>query len=278
MKDLGAQLRQLVDRIVDAQLVAGHWPRADDHGVPAIDVDGRVVVVGDPDERRQRLALRARAEDQHLAGLVLVELDRADQGILRHVDVAEVARDVQVLAHRAPDHADLAADVDGNVDCLLHAVDVGGERGDEDPPLPLRDDLTERLADETLRAGHPRPLGVGRVREQEIDAAVAELGEAAYIRTEAVHRRVIELPVARVQDASGLGLQHDGDRVGNRVRHPHEFRPERAKLNRAGLGVDLPQLRGAQKPVLVQLRFDEPERQPRRPDLIHAHLAEQVRQ
>ena len=42
--------------------------------------------------------------------------------------------------------------------------------------------------------------------------------------------------------------------------------------------VDLAQLGGAQQAVLVELRLDEPERQPRRPDLAARHLAHQVRQ
>ena len=45
--------------------------------------------------------------------------------------------------------------------------------------MPLRDDLAERLADEPLRAGEAGPLGVRRVAEQEVDAAVADLGELA---------------------------------------------------------------------------------------------------
>ena len=76
-----------------------------------------------------------------------------------------------------PTTHDLAAALDRDVDRLLHAVDVRGERGDEDPAGARRDDLAERLADEPLRAGHARPLGVRRVAEEEVDAAVAELGE-----------------------------------------------------------------------------------------------------
>ena len=100
---------------------------------PRSTVIGRVVVVRDPRQRRQRLALAAGAEDRaprsgryssSSAGRISVALG--------HVDVAEVARDVEVLAHRAADDADLAADLDGDVDRLLHPVDVRGERGDED--------------------------------------------------------------------------------------------------------------------------------------------------
>ena len=36
-------------------------------------------------------------------------------------------------------------------DRLLHAVDVGGERRDQDASLPERNDLPERIADEALR-------------------------------------------------------------------------------------------------------------------------------
>ena len=88
-----------------------------------------------------------------------------------------------------------------HVDGLLHPVDVRGERCDEDPTLPQRDDLAEGLADEPLRPGVAGPLGVRRVAEHEVDAEVAELGETADVRPEAVHGRVVDLVVRRVEDA-----------------------------------------------------------------------------
>ena len=63
-------------------------------------------------------------------------------------------------------------------------------------PLPRRDELAERLADEPLGAGDARPLGVRRVAEQQVDAAVADLREPADVGLQAVDRRVVELPVA----------------------------------------------------------------------------------
>ena len=62
------------------------------------------------------------------------------------------------------------------------------------------------------------------------------------------------------------------------MRHPDELRPEPAELERARLGIELAELGGAQQPVLVELRLDEPERQAGCPDLVHGNLAEQVRQ
>ena len=115
----------------------------------------------------------------------------------------------------------------------------------------------------------PGPLGVRRVAEQQVDAAVADLGEPPDVGPEAVDRRVVELAVARVQDAARRRLDHDRDVVRDRVRHADELEPERAELERRALRLDLEQLGRAQQAVLVELRLDEAERQPRRPDLGH---------
>ena len=86
-----------------------------------------------------------------------------------------------------------------------------------------RDELVEGLAHEPLGAGHARPLGVRRVAEEEVDAAVPELGEPADVGAQAVDRRVVELVVARVQDPAAGGVEHDRDRVGDRVRDADEL-------------------------------------------------------
>src|SRR5207253_3242548 len=106
--------------------------------------------VRDARQRRQRLALAAGAQDQLLARIELVELGWTDEHALRNLHIAEVARDVGVLPHRAPHDANLSSELDGDVDGLLHAMHVRRERRDEDPSLPQRKDLSERLTDDAL--------------------------------------------------------------------------------------------------------------------------------
>ena len=105
-------------------------------------------------------------------------------------------------------------------------------------------------ASPTSRSGarDARTLGVRRVAEHEVDALGAELGEAADIRAQAVHRRMVELPVAGVQDAAGRRLQDDGDGVGDRVRDADEADPEAADLHRILLRPGLFQLDRVQGP------------------------------
>ena len=62
------------------------------------------------------------------------------------------------------------------------------------------------------------------------------------------------------------------------MRHPHELGAERADLDGAVLRHSLAQLGRVQEPVLVELRLEQSERQPRPPDLGHADVAHQVRQ
>ncbi len=62
------------------------------------------------------------------------------------------------------------------------------------------------------------------------------------------------------------------------MRHPYDLHPERPELDRAAVGVDLAQLRRVQEPVLVELRLDQPEREPRGQHRAHPDLAQEVRQ
>ena len=78
--------------------------------------------------------------------------------------------------------------------------------------------------------------------------------------------------------AAARRLEHDRGRVGDRVRHADELEPEGTELDGIVAGHQLPQLGGAEEPVLVELRLDEREREARREHERDAHLAHEVRQ
>ena len=89
---------------------------------------------------------------------------------------------------------------------------------------------------------------------------------------------MVELVVAGVHDAAARRLEHDRGGVRDRVRHADELDPERAELERLVAGGDLAQLRLAREAVLVELRLDQAEREPRGDDDRNVHLAHEVRQ
>ena len=93
-----------------------------------------------------------------------------------------------VLAHRAPDQRDLAAERCGGVDDLLDAVDVRREAGDDDAALAAQERLLQVRADLRLARREARAVGVRRVAAEQQHALGPELREAADVGRLAVDR------------------------------------------------------------------------------------------
>ena len=148
---VAADLVEAIDGFVDRALVAGNRRRREHDGVALVQLHLRVVAVGHPAQRRERLALRSGRDDHELVVAEVVDLARLDHQPGRQVDVPELAADADVLAHRAADERHLAVERRGGVDDLLHAVDVGREARHDDSPLGAREDLLEMRADDRLR-------------------------------------------------------------------------------------------------------------------------------
>ncbi len=88
---------------------------------------------------------------------------------------------------------------DGGVEHLLHAMHVRGEARDDHPAGRLGDDVGDDVADLALGRDEAGNLGVGRVGQQQVDALVAQSGEAGQVGEPAVQRGLVHLEVAGVQ-------------------------------------------------------------------------------
>ena len=112
----------------------------------------RVVAVGHPAQRRQRLALAAGRDHHQLVVREVLDLASGPRASPRGCRCGpSIAADVHVLAHRAADQRDLAPERRGGVHHLLHAVDVRGEAGDDDPPVAAREHLARAAAPRSTR-------------------------------------------------------------------------------------------------------------------------------
>ena len=80
------------------------------------------------------------------------------------VEVAESLCDLDVLHHRATEHADLAVELLRHVNDDLQTVDGRRERRDEDAPLGLGENLLEVGDDGALRGRAARHGRVRRIR------------------------------------------------------------------------------------------------------------------
>ena len=140
-----------------------------------------------------------------------------------------------------------------NVGGLLHAVDARGEGGDQDLPVPKREDRAEGLPT-SFSSQSLGLLGVRRVPEEEIHAAASDLGELPDVGLEA-RRGGDEFPVTRVQDAARLRLDHERSGIrhecATRTSSTGNGKPELER--RSGLGGD--ELGLLREPELVELRL-----------------------
>ena len=84
---------------------------------------------------------------------------------------------------------------------------------------------------------------------------------------------------SRCADAPRRGLDDEGDRVGDRVRHADELDAERPGSSGSSCRrLHFDELRRLTHAVLVELRLHEPQRQARRHDRLDVDLAQEVRE
>ena len=151
-----------------------------------------------------------------------------------------------------------------------------GEAGHDDPAAGLGDHVADDHADIALGRDEAADLGVGRVSEQEIDARIAEAGEAGQVGQSAVQRRLVHLEVAGVQDGVPSGADRDGEGIRDRVVHREELEGPVAELD-VVLLLHQSQV-GVLEASLLELGLEQRKREPRAEDGDVGALAQQVGQ
>jgi hypothetical protein len=270
---LDALCGQLVLDAADGDLVAGNLLGGEDDEIAPVQAQ-LVLIEGDPGERGTRLPLPARGDDHHLApGQThgLVKIDR-----LREIsEIAHALRNAEDAIETAPGDADAAAGVLRDVAQSLQPRRVGGEGGDEHTAVGRLDHCVEALADAEFRARRRVLEDVGRIAGQSEHAGVADRAQLRLRRGIAKLRRVVELPVAGVEDAAVRRVDQQrvalGDRMGERdVAEAERPEPEIA------LHLDCVELHLPGQPLLLQLAGDQPGGERRRVER-HAEIVGEIR-
>ncbi len=142
-----------------------------------------MLAAGHARQRRERFALRSGGDEHEpVAGQARRGVDVDDQPVGGDAEVSEVLGDLHVADHGPADERDPPVVPDGDVDDLLDAVDVAGERRDDDAVGCLADDPpVEDGADLPFGSDEARHLRIGGIDEEQVDAFVAEPGEPGQV-------------------------------------------------------------------------------------------------
>ncbi len=249
--ELAAHLDEPVLDAANDALVAGDGAGREDHQVAVLEPDVGMLVLGDAGERRARLALAARAEDDDLLGrdvgevllVVVAEVRRQIARLLRHLDHA---------VHGTARHDDLAPRGAGGFGHGLDARDVGGEDRHGHAALGATNDGLQVLRDLALGRRSAIAHGVGAVAHHRQDALLAQRLQARLVDGIADEGRVVDLPVAGVQDVAECRAQDERVGLGDRVRDGDEFEVERPH-GEAAVERDLVDLDVLGRPILGEL-------------------------
>ncbi len=212
---------EVVDEVGDVPLVAGNAARRQDDQVALLQLDRGVLAEREAAERAVRLSLCPGADHSQLARREVVGGLRIDEQLGRTSQVAHLQRQADVLLHRAPQQAHLAAVLERGSHHALHAVDVGAERRHHDAPARVRraEDARHRLGHLALRDAGPLPLRIRRIAEQAGDALLSQLREAAHVEQAPIGGRPVHLEIPGVHHHPRRRPQRVADRVRNGMGH-----------------------------------------------------------
>ena len=188
-----------------------------------------MLVLGDAGERRARLALAAGAQRQHLVRRqITVAFDAAE--ILHVLEITGLARDLDHALHGAADNDHFAVGGAGGVGDCAQPPDMGGESRDRDAAPRGADQFGQRLRDICFRWRLALAHRIGGIADQRQHALVAERLELGRVGRTADDRRLVDLPVAGVNDGADGSADRKRVRFRNRMRDIDEIdleRPER---------------------------------------------------
>ena len=257
VNDLCTQQQQTVDDFGHALLVAGNGICRNDNEVAGAHAHLTVAAGCHTGKGTQGFALAAGGNEHYLLRRILVQLIHADEGALRDVHIAQLLRHGGVVHHAAAAECHLAAILHGQIDDLLHAVDVGSKGGNDDPLVAgTGEQIAHACSHLLLGGGKARALGVGGIAQQGQHAALTVLGQCGQVGDAAGQRSVIDLEVAGLDDGASRAVDGKGHRIRDGVVHMDGLNGKAAQLDLLS-GGDLHELGPACQTELLQLVADQ---------------------
>ena len=148
---VGPLLGELIDDLGDGFLISRNGIGAEDNRVSGHDSHFLVDVRRHPGQGRHGLSLASCGDEHCLLRRIVLQLVDLDQGLVGHIQVAQLLSCGDDVHHAPALHNHLPVILVGRVDDLLHAVHVGREGGDDDPcVLVLREEVVKGVSHRPL--------------------------------------------------------------------------------------------------------------------------------
>ncbi len=228
--DFDTKIRQAILQTADRNFITGNDTRGEDTGVAFLQLDQRMIAIGDTRKCRAGFTLRTGAEIEHLIGFQVLSFAFADR-VRNTSQQADMTRGGGDTVHRAPDQTDLAAGFHGGAHDGIDPRHVRGETGDGNALFKPLDNLGQFDAHIVFRTGPAFDEHIGRIADHGQQAFVAQLANGRNVCGRASDRRLVEFPVAGMENRAQFSADRQAIRFGDRVSKCNIINIERTKLH-----------------------------------------------
>src|SRR6185369_13392370 len=236
--DQRADVAQRVHDPAYGDLIARNLLRREDDGVAFGELQ-LMLAERDPAQRGAWLTLAAGGDDQQFLARQAHRILEPDR--LR--EIAEIAGgfgDPQDTIETAAGDADLAPGLDRHPADRFQPRRIGSEGGDQHPSFRRHHRFKQSSMDPGFAARGAILEDVGRVAHQRQHAGIADVGHRFGRAWLAEHGRLVDLPVAGVEDITERRLDQQAITFGDRVRQRDVGYAERIEVDRSA-ALDHPQ-------------------------------------
>ena len=264
--NLRAAGEEPVHRLAHELLVAGNRRRGDDYQILRPELHLAVRSAAHKHEAGERLALASRRQHDDVVVRHVFRLLRRNDKAVRHIEIAELSRELDVRRHAAADEHGLAVEARRRRENHLRPVEIACEGRDYDAPVLIEAEETlEGLPDDLLRRRGAGTLDVRRVGHQQKHALVPEARESAVVGPVAVRGRRVEFEISGVDDDAERRVNGEREGVGNRMAELNELHLEASRGNPVARA-DVAVIGCVARPRVHHFVLDKPAREPRAVD------------
>ena len=222
---------QLVDYPGNELFIARNRRCGNQHHVTLANLQLPVLGIGHAGQTCHRLALAAGGHDQDFFIRILIQTIHVNQAVFRYMQFANLHGDTAYVHHAAANEAYPSAIADAVVNHHLHAVNVAGKHGHNDPPLGIPEQILKGGADLHFAHGLTGTLHVGGFTQQCHNALLTQRRQGLQVRNLTVNGGVVYLEVAADHHRACRAGQCNGACPGNGVAYMDELAGKLAQLN-----------------------------------------------
>ena len=130
--NLCAFCRQLIDHAGNRLLISRDRVGTEDNRIVRLNRHLSVNIRGHTGQSRHGLSLASRCDKHHLLGRIVLHLVNLNQGVLRHIQIAQLRCNGNDIYHAPAFHDYFSAVFVCGINNLLHTVHIGSECSDDE--------------------------------------------------------------------------------------------------------------------------------------------------